>query len=60
MVETNNYTQKALKGQLKLEELSQQNQEKDEQLKEPKRGWGHILCDIKYSSGPGDNIYVYG
>lgn len=25
-----------------------------------KRGWSYIIDKIKYSGGPGDNIYVYG
>ena len=27
---------------------------------ERKRGWSHIIDKIDYSSGPGDNIYVFG
>jgi len=25
-----------------------------------KRGWSHIIDNVNYSSGPGDNIYVFG
>jgi hypothetical protein len=25
-----------------------------------KRGWSHIIDEVRYSSGPGDNIYVFG
>lgn len=25
-----------------------------------RRAWSHIVGKVKYSSGPGDNIYVFG
>jgi hypothetical protein len=28
--------------------------------KKTKRGWSDVLDNITYSSGPGDNIYVFG
>ncbi|MBU1152198.1 hypothetical protein KJ632_05240 [Patescibacteria group bacterium] len=28
--------------------------------KNKKRGWSHLIDKRNYSSGPGDNIFVYG
>jgi len=28
--------------------------------RDEKRGWRHIIDKANYSSGPGDNIYVFG
>ena len=28
--------------------------------KKQKRGWSGVFENVHYSSGPGDNIYVYG
>ncbi len=32
----------------------------DEGTKEKKRGWNGVFESVTYSSGPGDNIYVFG
>ena len=32
----------------------------DDGTKEKKRGWNGIFESVTYSSGPGDNIYVFG
>lgn len=58
MAGTNNYD---IKESKKLEGLVKLKQAKDGQLKsERKRGWSDVFDEIDYSSGPGDNVYVYG
>jgi len=32
----------------------------DEGTKKKKRGWNGVFESVTYSSGPGDNIYVFG
>ena len=36
------------------------NEERHAKDNNKKRGWSHIIDEVDYSSGPGDNIYVFG
>ena len=51
----NNKTEAEPEKEGDLEKLS------ESELKKPKiKKWTGIFEDVKYGSGPGDNIYVYG
>ena len=43
-----------------LRELAKEREAIRELLRSQRRGWSHLIDHVKYSSGPGDNIYVYG
>lgn len=42
------------------QEIKDKPKEKCDKKPKLKRPWGHILDDNRYTSGPGENIYVYG
>ena len=55
----------AEENKIKRDNISQ-NRDNEKPQKEncpkndKKRGWSHIIDTVNYSSGPGDNIYVFG
>jgi len=36
------------------------NKKNGSSVKDKKRGWSGVFENVTYSSGPGDNIYVFG
>ena len=53
------------KNEIKRMDPSQNHDNKepkreDSPKNDKKRGWSHIIDNVNYPSGPGDNIYVFG